>query len=664
MNSWIDIPVIQTVEYFTSLMAQALIWARRYAFLFGVVGIIWSSLKVMTSRMQVKQMFWDTVFKWAGFTLLVTFFPALCYGFLGIATEIGENAGMGKTLVEQDLKRLYSQCKKSETWTAMQTDNLTRELAEQAGIQLTTTFTLEDTYVSFMDKVNAELENYSMGGQKIPVFSSNRDLKKADELVKRYEEELPEDTYFLFSGLTMKVLNSVCSEKTITGGDGESLVDTYVQLDIYLKDRNGDNTMFISPAAMLRLSVLCGNVMHDRWQYDYSKTSEGIDGEDGWEIKKLGKKFVHLWAAIPQMVELLFCQIVLIVAVAFAMIQYIMTIIEFTIVTSIAAIFLPMMLFDGTKDIPKKFIPVLISFMIKIIVMLICMYFVMYLLIQHTINTITETVGMNLFTLCEVFFIAALSYVLTQNAPKIAQTILTGQPQLSMGEAVTGAGTALGTAAAIKQAPHAATMGASKLTNKAADIAGALTKTGSAMKSAISGLSPNATNMQKIGASLKAGGAVAANGLKDRMKTKFEQAGQEGGSGFSVVDKAMNMAGLSRNGGDSGSGFAGSGSAAYGQNGTTKPTSSTSGGQSLSANSNRNFKNALIYDDKIQGMRHMTRKEFMEEKKSQGQMSYIDDAIRKESEKEGNQNKNSVSGVNENNNLPEEGFGGERAGEI
>ena len=60
----------------------------------------------------------------------------------------------------------------------------------------------------------------------------------------------------------------------------------------------------------------------------------------------------------------------------------------------------------------------------------------------------------------------------------------------------------------------------------------------------------------------------------------------------------------------------------------------------------------------------MTRKEFMEEKKSQGQMSYIDDAIRKESEKEGNQNKNSVSGVNENNNIPEEGFGGERAGEI
>lgn len=603
-NSWVDIPVIETIEYFTTLMAQALIWARRYALLFGLVGMIWSGIKVMMSRMAVKQMFWDTFFKWAGFTVLIAMYPMIVYGFLGLATEIGENAGMGKQMVEQDMKKLYAQVKQSETYRNYTVNEMTREIYEKTGVQLqNNAFTVHDTYISFMEKVNGELND-------VPIFSSERDRNQAQQIVDEYTDALSDDDCFWFSGLTMAALNSVCTEKKLDGSDGNSLSDTYIQLQIYLSDRNGDDTMFISPAAMLRLSVLCGLVMWDRWSYEFGKENEEIDKNSNF-LTKGGKKLVHIFSSIPQLVELIFCQFVLIIAIAFAMIQYIMTIIEYVIVTAIAAIFLPFMLFDGTKDIPKKFIPVMVSFMIKIIVMLVCMYFVMYLLIQHTMNTITESWGINLWAVCEVFFIAALCYILTQNAPKIAQTILTGQPQLSMGEALQGAGTAAATFGTMKQMPHAATMAAAREKAKVNTATGAIKKSNMASAAAKHELGSNAFGFQKLRAGMKARGAVATQDLKDKMHAKFEAARKESGTGIGIVDKALQVSGLSRTGVGGSNGGADGSSGAYGQTGQKNQ-------HFLNESSNPNFKTATTTDSKTGQSRSMTNSEFQTEKGRQG----------------------------------------------
>ena len=647
-NAWIDLPIIETIEYFTTIMAQGLIWARKYAGLIGIIGVIWNALKVMTSRMAVKQMLWDTTFKWFGFTALIWLFPALSYGFLGIANDIGENAGMGKALMEQNLKILYSQAKGSLTnnYRELIAEKMTNEIASKTGVKLTnSTISMYDSYASFMNKVNNEI--YGTDSSNVPVFSSTRDREMAQSVVDDYVNTLNEDSTFWLSGLALLALNSVCTEKKVDGSDGEDLLDTYVQLQTYLVDKDGNDTMFISPAAMLRLSVFCGIVMWDRWNYEFTKEGDAIG--DG--ITKVGKHIGHFFSMFPQLIELIFCQLVLIVAIVFAMIQYVMTIIEYVIVVSIAAIFLPLMLFDGTKDIPKKFIPVMISFMVKIIVMLICMYFVMYLLTQHTMNIITESWGVNLWAVCEVFFIATLCYVLTQNAPKIAQTILTGQPQLSMGEALAGAGTALATGAAMKQAPHAATMAASKVTNKVGSAAGAVAKNNAAAKAAVGALGENVTGRQKLKASLSARGAVASEGLKERMRARFEAAGQERGTGFSVADKAFQQFGLTKSGGTGGVGGGGS-SSAYGQTGQ----GSTRGheGEFLNNFSNSSFKNATKTDDKTGQQRHMTGKEFMDEKRKQGE-TFIAQKLEAENAKKAEKESNEAG------KLPENLSGSERA---
>lgn len=64
-------------------------------------------------------------------------------------------------------------------------------------------------------------------------------------------------------------------------------------------------------------------------------------------------------AHVPTMIMTMLCCVVLIACCIFALIQYVMTILEYTIVMGIGAFFIPFILFDGTKDLPKNSSPFL-----------------------------------------------------------------------------------------------------------------------------------------------------------------------------------------------------------------------------------------------------------------------------------------------------------------
>ena len=69
------------------------------------------------------------------------------------------------------------------------------------------------------------------------------------------------------------------------------------------------------------------------------------------------------------------------------------------------------------------------------------MFFEFYLFIQEMGDIMTDNGGMNWSSFVTIIFTCVIGFVLTQNAPKIAQTLMTGQSQLSMGELVTATGT-------------------------------------------------------------------------------------------------------------------------------------------------------------------------------------------------------------------------------
>lgn len=95
----------------------------------------------------------------------------------------------------------------------------------------------------------------------------------------------------------------------------------------------------------------------------------------------------------------------------------------------------------------------------------------------------TDNGGMNWVSFVTVVFTCVIGFVLTQNAPKIAQTLMTGQPQLSMGELVTAEGTlAMGTFKGAKAAGHITKEGSRKVAQGAVNVHGTVAKINSARK--------------------------------------------------------------------------------------------------------------------------------------------------------------------------------------
>jgi len=605
MNGWLDLPVVQSLEYFTGILAKGCIWARRYAMLIGLIGLIWSAFKLTMSRMTVKDMWWDTIFKWVGFLLLFNLYPSIIIGVGAIAHEIGLNAGGGKAAIISELKAMRESIKADLATNEALSSGLDAEVKSRfEDYSNETSFETAQQYNDFMNALAGQKGAYR--------FNSKSDKAEARKRMKQNQENRKFGG--MFSGATLKAIDNVLVEKNLDGTKGDILTDTYLDLDLFIKDANGDDTFYLSPSALIRVALLSCNILYDKEQISFLSKAEEIESSNMNMLQKIGANFVNNISRLPNLIVILFCCIVLILSTLFAGIQYITTICEFTLVAGIGAIFIPFMLFDGTKDIPKKLIPVFISFLIKIAVVTLCFMFAFYLIIESCINTMVDD-GYNIFIkLADICFNAILCYIMTQNAPKIAQTILTGQPQLSMGEFLAGAATAGVTAGTMYGTAKNATRGA---INRGASAIGEGHKLAAAAQSASLSMANQGGNRSaRNRAAFRAVNAVATEDLKERMRAKFENF-QKGHNANPIFDKAkQTLAFGNGTSGGGGAGGSGGGAPAYGIHG--QGTTDGHRGETLSEVSNPSFKNATKYDERTGQQRSMTMKEFNAEKEMQG----------------------------------------------
>lgn len=606
-----DLPLVQTLEYFGGVMAQGYKWAAFYGNLFGLIGLAWSGFKVAMSRMTVKDFWWDTIFKWVGYLLLLNLYPAIVIGIGGIAGEIGIKAGGAKDAIVSELKAMRSSIEADlatvNSIEAGNDEDAKSRLDEHSPQSLGN----KDSYNGFVEKASGAIPGLKGGNR----WDSNEMNRKLSE--QRHDKSDDENKKFksLFQAETFKAINAILGDRNLDGTKIGDNTDTYISLDIFIKDADGNETFYLSPGALIRMTLLAANIMHSKNTSAFIQRNEEIDAAKLNPFVSAGRTIQSGMQFVLDGIVVWFCVIVLALCVIFALVQYIMTVIEFTIVAAVGVIFIPLLLFDGTKDIPKKLVPVFISFMVKMIVITLCLMFVYYLIIEFTINTITSDGFDIVWLLVDVAFNAVLSYVMTQNAPKIAQTILTGQPQLSMGEFVAAAGTAAATAGGMKAASANAVRGA---VNTGTNIAGEAGKINSARKNAARQVARLGGNRKQGNmAAFKAMGAVATSDLKERAKAGFEKF-SKGHDSIPGWDKVKQMARLG-GGGYGASGGSGGGANAHGISG--QGSQAGHAGEILGTSSNSNFKTATKFDERTGGQRNMTHKEFMDEKNRQGKMA-------------------------------------------
>ncbi len=505
-------------------MHSYLMVAIQLGVLLALVGIIWQCLQMVFGTMEQRKFLVGTVTKWFLFLFCLTFYPAVSRGLRVFAVEMGQYvSGASIKEITDEFGAYLDTLEKAlntEQGNLQNTiDNLTSKVSEssfdergnQAGA-------LRNSYLGSLG------DDYYL--METELYSAQKKKQEIDSIIASIDTDNPKGA--------AKTINALRSVLII---DDTDITKKY-KLDLAMKDASGNDTGFLSPNAMLRMSVLGAQIMWENtWQRDIVKKWDE-NAEDNKFLKKNIMDFP--FDRIFDLILCFLCEILEVVITCIELIQYVMCIIEFVICITFGIVLIPCLLFDGLKDMAMKLIPSLLAQTVKLSMITICMFFCCYTFLDITKTIIADTNFFNIWMFCYVVFTILLTFALCSNAPKLASALLTGQPQMSMGEFVQTAGAIAGGAVAAVGASRAAVGAGSRFAaNRLGDVA--------AMAGGAVGGAENAQSHAKslggkatLGALGGVGGALGAlgkrtgnriaGGLQNAANYKGKKGGGGGGS--------------------------------------------------------------------------------------------------------------------------------------
>lgn len=443
--SWIDSVLIDGMDYFASVFWFFMEIAKWTGSLVLFVGLMISAIKLVFGAEAIKKVAIGTLMKMLLFLLLIQFYNPLVKLVSNTALTWGSRSGGGRATATLNLGTLMAQAK----------DDLA--LAQSIKTKYKTD---EERKVALKEMGKKYKDLKGMGKNTGNALTRDLTIEGGTGLFRNQAHAYQDiDKTIDYQIKTLETLEGLLVNTQVKDKNG-NLIDTYF-LNTTLKDKHGNDTYYISPASFLKVSILTGNLMMKR-QLDYMTIDYNEKLEENEDIKGhlfgttagVEKAMADLatWFSVyfnfSNLINILLCficQVAIGLCAIFALIQYIMTIFEFTIVTSIVVFYVPFCLADITKQITAKLFPIFWNFFIKIMIITICMWFSLHLYINLAADQMGLAVPFDFPVFCTTMFTILLSFVVTQNAPKISQTIISGNPELSMGEFLQAGATMVGT---------------------------------------------------------------------------------------------------------------------------------------------------------------------------------------------------------------------------
>jgi len=220
------------------------------------------------------------------------------------------------------------------------------------------------------------------------------------------------------------------------------------------------NYKSVAPAAALQILLLVAN--------------NAFDFADGKKTVKLGPVDVNM-PDFSRILKGLICGFFLILTGVFAVLEYLVCLMEFMLVASVGIILFPLSIWEGSKFMSEKFIGAIVGFFMKLLFCNIAIFLLLYGFISmfHILEAQGFTGSPDQFAF--IIFTCLLFFYVCKSAPGIAQSLLTGAPSLSASGAISAATGAVAAAAAIGGAAQKAVGGAAKVGGA---VAGGIARTG------------------------------------------------------------------------------------------------------------------------------------------------------------------------------------------
>ncbi len=457
--AWIDQPVFSAMAYFEGMVGTWWNFASHLAFIVGLIGFTWECIQLLWGTSEVKKFFVGNIMKWFMFSMLMTFFPAITKAVQVVAIQAGVDAGAPAIkLAEANMTGLLENVEdilkheKSELGKDMALDAAKTVGATAAGAGLVWAGTAITA-----SGVLAPVGLAVMGAGAAVGIVSNLYYARKIRNERNALIGLEKSGYAKKKESLLRILGTVDENGDINTKETKS--KKYF-LDLYATDDQGKKSSILSPAAMFKITLFNAQLL---WENSFSSGFENIQDENGNVVvdnsaetttaAQKAKGFLsklktrNLLEIGIEALGYFLMKIILILFMLFTMaaciIQYIMGICEYTIISVVGIILIPFLLFDGTKDIPQKLISTILNQAVKLAMITMMMTFTIYVQTTLSIRLLSNSGNFNLSVMAYFLFSLLLCYILCAHAPQLAQALLSGQPQLSMGEFVRSAGAAV-----------------------------------------------------------------------------------------------------------------------------------------------------------------------------------------------------------------------------
>lgn len=193
-------------------------------------------------------------------------------------------------------------------------------------------------------------------------------------------------------------------------------------------------TSLLSPSQMLRLGIMLARVVENKSKIGVEKHTNKNGELEGYYSDNKILNFTEIKIA-----ELFNCIIkfifpfLMLIPVIVCVVNYVVCMLEYYLVTSIGILFIPMLLFDPLKQYGSKLLNLFFSYFLKVMTISIINYFCLALLLKSGTYLMLNPDTFSFQCVGYAIFIFVLSLVLSQGAPELGQVLLSGNPSLNAG---------------------------------------------------------------------------------------------------------------------------------------------------------------------------------------------------------------------------------------
>lgn len=638
-GTWVNTPFVKLLEQFGSLGETWAIVARDLAVILFVCNLVWQCIQMAFGTIETRKVLVSNITKVSFFCFIMCIYPTFTSILLKTSQQIAQmvsgnwtnNLGVNlqdyyNMLVEKvqkntkesqliidlkDAKIRELQIEKGKMLAQLASSGIVT-LNDGSGTVMWSREQVENHYKQLIEMAQLERENAKNANvgdvsyQTFAIIQSIFNVEK-DGSGKCLAWKVALNTTFPITYNSLEIKDNGTNKygkpkKKITG-----LIPTTENINI------------MSPDAILKSVYLCASIMWEReWSavnQDWIANQEESQANAGPLSRILLRKFTFVDFPMHRVFEIIWCMIlimIMLICSCTAIIQYMMCILEYVLISGAAIILVPFMLFDGLTDMAQRVITTLLQQVVKLIFCVMMMSFVVWIFLELTQHTVASTTGLSLQNIIYGLFLSLIGGAFVTNAPKIAVALMSGTPQMSMGEFVQMAGAVAaagrGVSAASGKAVHFVSK-AGKMANKTAKAAahagvGTLQGLGRSWGSAKGAYT----------ASKEAGGKAANKAVANGIQSFFGQSVADAGSSMKAGVK--NWYNGTSGGGRGSSG--GGGSSSYDNlNATGKNLTSTSFNgnndyQTADAH-NKNYGESLHYEKDKNGNPIATRKQTLGE---------------------------------------------------